>query len=454
MEQPKSEIKIKKVLFYTHSPRAFRTTLIGYLYEISQKYPVTLLSEKLDQETEEALKDKSLFPKLKEVIPVYQFTGEKMNLFVKNRYLYRMAKNIINQHKPDVVISASDTSSLFELYLMRFAKNIKALKITIQPSNTSDIVTAEKWVDMINSYLKFSSFLPLWFRLLFVKFRKYLGHFLYYWILPLFVGEKPFFGKSSYILRRGNSGMRDTDYQIVFSKRDYDIYLKDGVSAEKLYILSHPLARETRKFFEIVYFNDLKKDKERKKIVTLMLPEITLGFRMEDYSLISKKEREEKWVEAVKLVNQCLSGWKIYIKPHPDTKNLNEIKESFESLSGNIEVVIPQEPADKYIELASVIIGLPLSASTTLFTASLRCPEKPIISLDFHREIIGDFYKDHEGIEYIDTKEKLVNLLEKIYGNKYQKKSRGSGKKLSEKEYHNFVVLLDYLFKKNKNETN
>lgn len=443
--------KIKKVLFYTHTPRAFRSTLIGHLYEISQVYPTILLSEKLDSETEEALRNKELFPKLEKIIPVSQFTGPKMNLLAKNRYLCELAENITQNYKPDIVISASDTHSFFELYLMRFAKRIKAINIAIQPTMTAGKKSTLR-VDLNNAYLRFPSFLPLWFRLYLVKIRKYFGHFIYYWILPLMVGEKPFFGKSSHILRKGNSGMRDSDYQIVFSKRDCDIYLKDGVPAEKLYILSHPLFRKTREFFEMAYLNRFKKIKKTEKIATLMLPEEEPGFRRKDYSLILKKERERNWIETVKLISQTLLGWEIYVKPHPDIKNFSKIKKDLESLFANIEVLNPQESADKYIEIAEVIIGLPLSASTTLFTASLQSPGKPIISLDFHQELLGDVYKDFEGIEYIDTKEKFINILETIRDNEYQKRYQKHPEELRPREFPNTVEILKYLLQKKENE--
>ncbi len=380
-----------------------------------------------------------------------QITGKKRNLLSKNIYLYKLAKSVIKQYHPDIVMSASDMHSLFELYLMRFAKGINALKITIQPFNVVNSVIGAKRVDLINTYLRFSSFLPFRLRFFLVKCRKYFGHFLYYWILPLIVGEKPFLGKSSYILRRGQSGMRDADYQIVFSKRYYDIYLKDGVPAEKLYILSHPLARKTREFFEKVYFNKTSKYRKENNIAALMLPSNKPGFRKKSYSLISKEEREKNWLETIKLISKIFLGWKIYIKPHPDTKNINKIKESLELISKNVKVVNPQESADKYIEIADVIVGLPLSASTTLFTASLQCPEKPIISLDFHQELLGDYYQDFEGIEYIDSKEKLINVLESIRDNKYQKEyQKNKEKKIKGKEFSNTVELLEYLFNKKK----
>lgn len=453
----KEEIKeenafYSKVLFYTGNPYVFRSGLIGYLYEICQVYPTTLLSEKPDSETEEILSKKEFFPNLENIIPVQQFTEEKKNLFSKNIYIYKLAKKIVKEYKPDVVIATNDVYPL-EMYLMRFSKKVKALNIAIQPSNAADSKTIEKWVDLVNIYLRFPTFLPFWLRLIIIKIRKYFGYFLYYWILPLTVGEKPFFGKSSYILRKGNSGMRDADYQIVFSKRDYDIYHKDGVPSEKLHILPHPLLRkETRKFFEKVYFNKFKNYKKDKKVVCVMVPEdAVLGFDRKNYSLIfSREERIKKHLEIIKLINKILPRWEIDIKLHPDTKDFKQLKMGLKLTSQNIKIVEPKEPADKYIALADVIIGLPLSASTTLFTASLQCPEKPIISLDFHHELLGDYYKDFKGIECIDSEKNFINILKLIRDNKYKKK-QGELKKeeLREKEFLNTVELLEYLFQKN-----
>lgn len=449
-EETKKETAFRpKVLFYVGNPYVFRTALIGHLYEISQAYPTILLSEKLDLETEEVLRKKELFPKLEKIIPALQFTGKKTNLFSLNRYLCKLAKSVIQQYNPDIVVVPSDLI-LFELYLMRFAKKAGALKISIQSSNNLGSIRAAKWTDLINSYLRFPLLFPFWLRLFFTKCRKYFGHILYYFILPLTVGEKPFFGESSYILRSGNSGMRDADYQVVFSNRDYDTYLMDGVPAEKLYILSHPLARKTRSFFEKAYFSKSRKNKKDKNIVGVMLSsDVELGFRRKDLSLISVEVREKDWLEVIKLINRILQGWIIYIKPHPATKDINEIKEKFESISENIKVVDSQEAADKYIEIGDIIIGLPLSASTVLFAASLQYPQKPILSLDFHQELLGDTYKDLEGIEYVDTKERLIDILEKINDNKYQKEYIAPKRKeLELKEFSSTIEALEFFIKK------
>ncbi|MBI2038653.1 MAG: DegT/DnrJ/EryC1/StrS family aminotransferase, partial [Candidatus Nealsonbacteria bacterium] len=81
------------ILFYTSIPRSFRTTLIGHLYKLASEYPVVLLSEDLDEFTEEIVKNKKLFPKLEAIIPVHlcghpaemnkiMMIAKKYNLFV------------------------------------------------------------------------------------------------------------------------------------------------------------------------------------------------------------------------------------------------------------------------------------------------------------------------------------------------------------------------------------
>ena len=112
-----------KILFYTFTPRAFRATLIGHLYEICQKYPTVLLAEELDDATEKILKDRRWFPNLKEIVPVRQFTGKRVSLFVQNFRAFRQTKKTIKIYKPDVVISGSDYNSLFELYLFRLVSH-------------------------------------------------------------------------------------------------------------------------------------------------------------------------------------------------------------------------------------------------------------------------------------------------------------------------------------------
>jgi hypothetical protein len=435
--------EIKKVLFYTHTPRFFRTTLVGHLFEISQIWPVVLLSEELDDELNKIIQDKTLFPKLQEIIPVRQFTGQKESIFKKNKYLCNLAKELVVKFSADIVISASDMHSLFELYLMRFSKRADALNIVFQAGNVVDSSSLRKSVDLINANLRFPDVLPIFFRLFLAKCRKYFGHFLYYYILPLLVFQKPFFGKASYILRTGNAGMRDADYSVVFSERDKNIFIKDGVPENKVYVLKHPLERKTREFFKKTLLKE--EAGEDKKIVTLLLPSEEIGFRNRDFSLISKEERLAERRKIIKLVAQKLDGWQIFIKPHPNVKNFPEIKKIFEGVSGLIRVIDPSDSVDKYVRNSQVVVGLPKANTTVLFSASLVFPEKVIMALDFDKELLGDFYKDFQGIEYIDNENKFISLLEKIFSGEYKKFYEKNKKNLADKEFENVIELIDNL---------
>ena len=458
---PERNEKIK-VLFYTSHPFLFRSTLIGDFYEIAQIYPTVLLSEKLDLETEKIVKNKKLFPKLQEIIPVRQYTEQNMNLLARNKYFYNLAKNIIRQYKPDIVITSNDRYP-FELYLLRFAKKINAVNIALRAGfHIEEMKNLVLWSNIMNVYFKFPDFLPFRLRLLLVKFKKQLGYFIYYWIMPLLVGQMPFAGSSSFILCKKEAKPRDADYYIVFSKREYNLCIKDGVPAEKLYILAHFLERESpRRFLKGVYYpGSLKKQKTDKKILTLMLPYEQAGFRKDDYSLISKKEMQKNRIKILTFINQILRDWRIFIKPHPEIEiqEFEEAKKTFESISNLIIVTQPQEPADRYIEMSDIIVGIPPS-STTIFTALLGCPEKIILLVNLQKEFLGDNYRDFEGVEYIDTEEKLIKTLESIRDNRYQKRNNNHRQKFEDeeksaepKEFSSSIEAVKYLFQYHRQE--
>ena len=443
-----------KVLFYTGISRAFRTTSIANFYEISQVFPVILLSTKLDSETEKILENKKLFPKIEKVVQAGQFTpldgkpprgfpGEKRNLFSQNIYVYKLAKNIIRKYKPTIVIMPSDVYIL-DFYIMRFAKKIGAINIVL--NSDLRLSTAEEMslrTDLTHVYFDLPSFLPFRFRFLLMKVRKYLGYILYNWILPLSVGQAPFFGKSSRILY-SMSGER-ADYRIVYSKQDYELSVKEGIAEKKLVLLEHPLKREnTKRFFKKIYLLNFKnKSKNKTKTFTLLYPEEPYGFKRDDYSLIKEKEMLKNRIEIINLIVNVLAGWKIFIKPHPATPKAEELKKIFEAISPFVTFTNPSEPIDRYIEKSDVIIGFP-PASGALFTATLQCPEKPILSLDLPpQEIFGDCYKNFDGIDYIDNGKKFINILELIRDGKYKKEAKTD---LGEKGgFKDAVELLDFL---------
>lgn len=433
-----------KVVFYTFTPRAFRATLIGHLYEICQKYPTILLSEKLDNETTKLLQDKKPFPYLEKIIPVRQFTASD-SIFSQNRRLSRQAKEVIETYRPDMVISGCDYCSLFDLYLFRFAKKAGVFTLAIQPSlGLGKTKTIQRWADLTNIYTKFPSLVPIFLRKLVIYSRKQFGHIVIYWLMPILVGQRPFTGKSSYVLREGNSGMRDADFQVVLSEKEYKLFINSGVSEKKLLILPHPFSRNPGLIFEKLYKSGgwIKKGYDR--IISIMLPnEIILGFRKKNWGLIKRGEMEEGWIDIVKITSAVLPGWHMYVKPHPDGVNLENLTKQFCAISKDIEVVNPHEPAEAYTQIADVVIGLPPSSSTTLFTALMQSPEKPVLAIDFNNEVIGDYYKDFAGVEYITNKQNFIRTLTSIRDKKFKKAAVDKSKSL--KKFSSLIEIIEHI---------
>ena len=411
-----------RILFYTGIPRVFRSSLIGHLHRIAQIYPTVLLSEDLDIETHTLLRCHSLFPRLEHIIPVCQYTNKNRNLISLNRYLYRKARSAVIEFKPTIVIAPSDVDSLFEMYLLRLSKKASAFNVTISGSvNHFEMHQISKWCDLVRLHTATPRILPYQIRYLLTKLRKYLGHSLYYYLLPLMVYQAPFWGTSSYILHKGHTGMRDSDCHLVLSENEYNLYHTDGVPKGKLYIVEHPMKNRNNSIFQIGYFAKLRRHPIG--AITIMLPAQEIGFR-KDFSLLPPDQRRRLRMEVIRTVVTEFPDYHIYIKPHPILEKSSafpELKASIESLSPNIEVVDPESPADTYIELGDIIIDLPLSASTTLFTALYQCPNKPLLSLDFDHEFLGDAYANWDGIEYVDDKTNFANILRTIRHKQYIK---------------------------------
>ena len=438
-----------RVLFYTSTPRSFQTTLIGNLYELSQVYPVILLAEELNATTREVLQNKALFPKLEKIIPVEQYTGKKRGRLMKYCYVFRTAKRVVKEYQPSIVITANDVYP-FEMYLMRFAKKLRAVNVCFQPSlQMNDRKGEVAWWVLRNVHSRYPRFFPLRQSLVVEKWKKILGYVLYYWILPLTVGQKPFWGKSSFLDWHAGLTPQMCDHQIVLSARDYAVYKGNGFPAERLHIVSHPLERKARGIFEKIHSSkaSLNPYKER-RVVTVMWPEEIISFQRSDRSVIPKEKLARQRIRAVTLLSQILGDWKIFIKPHPalkDDKNrLEEIRSTLTPISSAIKITKPEEAAETYIEMSDLVVGFP-PASTTIFIASLWHPEKPILSLNLQHELLGDFYEDVDGVEYIDTEEKLLAVLKSIRDDRYQKKQKDK-EEITEKEFSSTVEAVETLY--------
>lgn len=412
---------METILFYTNTARAFRTTLIGYLYEVSQSYRVILLSEQLDQQTLTVVNDKSLFPGLEQIIQVDQYTLQRESLFRKNIRLVGLAKCAITTFTPNIVIASSDIHSQFEMYLIRRAKKFNILCITIQDTLSFDIKDIAIWKEMQSVKTRTPDKLPMAVRIAITKIRKYLAFFLCHYLLPLSVAEMPFWGRYSFQLSNAYSGILNTDYQIVFDAAQLKLYQDGGVPARKLIVLAHPLKRKSRKIFEIAYFNHEKVVSCPSKSVLILLPFERTGVMKNGSSIINQKNRDRLILQIVTMICAKLPDWQIYIKPHPLHIRNDDIKSKIAVVSQEIIVINPSDPVESYIGMVDVIIDLPRSASTALFFASMQSQDKPILSLDLDHELLGDSFKYFRGVEYVDSMEQLSTIIEQIRNSHYVK---------------------------------
>lgn len=429
------------VLFYTDVPRIFRTTSIGYLYEIARAFPVILLSENLDRESEGALKQKAFFPRLKEIIPVGQY-GTK-GLWLDYTRLHNLAKETVERYAPRMVIATG--AYPFENYLRRYAKRKGAITISAIGPIYGETKKRNAYHVLNATYVRTPAFFPSFAREAIILARKYSAHLLYYWILPLSIGKAPFIKQPSFpLMGRYERYKGGADYYVVNLKMDYEALTDEGVPREKLLLIAHPLAGPSRGLFEKVFFAPARKwdGGGEKKKATIIWPYDKVGFRDDTHTLVPEGVIEETNKKIVLLTSRILHDWKIIIKAHPARPDASRIKYIFKKYA-NIEVVSPLDPIDEYIETSDAIIG-PSPVSTALYTASLQCPQKPIISLDLHKLLLGDSFKHIRGIDYIDNETKFVAALTSIRDNAYQKKKNNS----EEKTFPGIMDAIRFIQKK------
>ncbi len=437
----------ERVMLYTAVPRLFRSTYIGYVYEISQKFPFILLAERLDPESEKALQNKKWFPYLEKVVRIDQYTGKKRGKWESHRYFSRLAKKIIEEYKPDIVMGGSIVNA-FEKYLFRYAQLSKATTVAIQAG-----FQPSSWEQYDFRYyllyrdtpknLKRTIFIRE-VKLLFTKLQIHLNELIDYWIFPLLLGTYPFFNKS--IIKLGaNSWVREFDYSVVFSDKEVSVEKTMGRPNKNIFKLSHPLLRESRKIFENAYgIAPVNAKHKRIKNITIMIDVNTYGHRRDNFRYISENDYLKSRIATINMISSILSDQRIFIKPHPTTKSNNFLflKEYFEKYARNVSIVDPAEPADKYITLSDIVVGFP-TPSTTLMTTMYQNPNKIIIYIDLHKEFTGDEFRRYPVINTIENMQQLKHLLLDIKNGRYKQKSL----LLPKYKYKSAIDILDEVVK-------
>ena len=413
-----------RILFYPHSARAFSSSLIGHLAELSRDFSVVLLTESLHPSYARILEDRSLFPNLVRVEYLPRPGYSVLELVCHNRKWHRLAQGLVREIRPQVVVTENDMSSLLDMYLLRAAKKSGAACLTIQGMAQIADTKMQRFIELsyiYRGYIEPGPSQRLW-RTMKYRSRKWLGHFLVHYLMPWSLGTRALRGDSSYVLRKGASGLRDSDLNLVPTLQAWQAHTDSGVPDAKLALLPHPLTRVSHG----LYFVDLETTGLPTRIaprpsVLVLLTSVPTGFRSHDYSLIDRQRRRQTRLDILRLVRQFLPAWQILVKPHPDCGTLEEVRQYLADVNQEITLLPPSVPVEPYLKDCDAIIDLPLSVTTTLFTAACAFPKKPIISANVDDEFYGDLYRGFPGVDYVASMAELKQLLQEIADGSYRK---------------------------------
>lgn len=408
------------ILFYTNIQRTFRTTLIGYLYQLCRRYRVVLLAENLDNDTQRLLSNRSLFPGLIAQVWIGQYDTASEGLIAKHRRLSRLAREIVEEWQPGAVFAAG--VDLFECYLRRHAKQAcDALIIgCIGLLPVREAGEALLFLNLHSAESCFPGWLPSNLRLLLAQARRWLAQFIYYVIAPMAVGMRPFLGLNG-IFRLDYTRLTDVDCSFVFTHTNKDMLLAAGAPREKLVVIPHPMkpgaADEVWQAYGINRWLRQQRADPRQRVATCLLDiECQWGFRRDDLLPIPDEVLYASRAQVIEVIVATLPGWEIRIKPHPmsgASPLYLQVRRSIENISPSIVWLSPSDNVDRHIVESKVVIGFP-PASTAIYSAIMLCPGIPVIVVDINRELRGDAYVGMRGVMTVETWQELEATLAAI----------------------------------------
>ena len=404
---------MRTILLYTSVERNFRSTLLGYLYDLQflENTKLVVLYEKFCDPILDLLEQKKIFPNVIEKIYVGQYDSSSIMNFTSFRKSNLLAKNIINRYKPNLVIVSSDFHSIFELIICKYSKKSKINIISIACSNsTGKMDLMAKWIELYSINTKYKKFNKNIAKYIFT-IRKYISHFIIHYLFPVLTGNLPFIGNSSYLLYKGQSGCRNANFQIVFSEQEKQYFIQSGVQSEKIVIIKHPYSN----IFTRNIISNLVQNKNDIDFIILHSAEL-IGFTNEKLTLINSNERIQINVRILNIIVDIFPFSNIYIKFHPNITldNLNHLKSRYHSVSNKIVFIEKSIPIEPLLINSKVVIDFPRAVSTSLIMNTIINPNSTSISMNVFNEFQGDYYKNNKSVEYITSLTQFEDVLEKL----------------------------------------
>lgn len=396
------------ILFYTSNLRTFRTTLVGYLYQLCRHRQVVLLTEDLDDETSRLLADHMLFPGLLARVSVGQFSATRETLRARSRRLFRLARQIVKSWKPGIVFIPG--VNLFERYLRRYAKeSCGAVCIDeIGLLTVRELDELKLLLNLHSANVRFPPWIPHPARLFLAQSRRWLAQFVHDIPIPILAGTRPFIGMNG-VFRWDYTRLDGMDFAIVFTRETQILLLRGGADPDKLLVIPHPMKPGAADAIWQAYGIGArigKTEEIRKYIVTCFLDiESKWGFKRDDLSLIPDEVLYDSRARVIRALVSALPDWEIRIKPHPmsaDSPIFDIVRKKIEDISHRIVWVSPAESAERHIAASGAVVGFP-PASTVVYSAAMLCPGIPAAVVDVNQELRGDAFRNMHGIVTIGT---------------------------------------------------
>jgi len=387
--------------------------LIGYLHQVCLHWRVVLLTEELDEETERLLADPTLFPGIVGRIRINQYDGAGEGLMARNRRMSRLAREIVDTWRPSVVFASG--GDLFEHYLRRYAKqacgaiNISCSGVSLMRHMRDSILL----YNLHSAETRFPAWLPRSVRRAFARAWRQIAQFVYYVVVPLTAGQRPFLGVNG-IYQIDETRFGNMDIAIVFTRDNQEMLMRDGAPTGRVLVVPYPIKPGAADpIWRALSIYPSTSRYWPKVLTSFFLIQRNFAFRRDNYTLIPDNPLYASRVSVIKALLAMLPGWEIRIKPHPMSAAspiYEDIRRTITALSNRIVWVPPDDPADRHIAASGAVVCFP-PASTTIFSAITQRPGIPALMVDINRELMGDGCLGLHGVVTIDSLRELNDRL-------------------------------------------
>lgn len=231
--------------------------------------------------------------------------------------------------------------------------------------------------------------LPAWVGRRFMATDMHLRHFWQYWVAPLLCGKRPFMGKSSLYLRTALNGHRDGERQIVYDTGLRDLYLAEGMTADRIHLIEHPLLDPLSQ--EIFYRLHGAAGGDE-VVVFVDFPQI----KRNDITDIS----DETVMQTGKIighVRSCIPTASIVLKAHPALSGDVKLIEGLKALTREFACA---KLIDTTIDGASLIprAKFVIGQQTTLLDLARNLGQFVVISVGYSQDLPNGPFRENHGI--------------------------------------------------------